>query len=177
MATRDIDRYLHREPPDRLCSIESIGIGTILSVVGTVVSIASKIAGAAQQADAAAAERAQFEAQQKQAEIAALQDEAQRRQELTRVLASQDAIRAGRGLDLYSPTGLAIRTDTINQAETDIATSRLNYLTKARYYGLGAEAASTREDNALIGGFSSAAGGVLSAAKDPAIAKMFGYAP
>lgn len=136
-----------------------------LAIIGTVVSVAAAAGGAIQGMNAASAERQQYEEQAKIAETAAIQDEAQRRQELTRVLASQDAIRAGRGLDLYSPTGNAIRAGTIEQAETDIRTSNLNYAGKSRFYGLGAEAADAKGTQALFEGFAGVGKGLLSGAQ------------
>lgn len=98
------------------------------------------------------------EAQADTAQAAAAQDEAQRRRQLTQVIASQDALRAARGSSLTSGTALSIYGDTVGQAEQDIRTSRLNYLSQADQYRMTARARRAAATDAVVGGYLSAAG-------------------
>lgn len=131
-------------------------IGPALAVISAASSIAQGFAGASE----ADLERQQYDEERQNAELAARQDENARRQELERVLSTQEAIRAGRGVELFSATGLNIRANTIKTAEEDIATSRYNFARQARRFGLGSDAASARGTGSVLGGFGQAAGSV-----------------
>lgn len=103
------------------------------------------------------AEAAQYEEQAETARVAAIQDEAARRRELAKILATQQAVRAGSGQDVFSGTGAALRKSTIAAAERDILTAQVNYLSRQRSFGLGADQARASGTGALIGGFANAA--------------------
>lgn len=123
-----------------------------------VVSAGASIAAGVQQARAAEIEARQYEDERRNAATAAEQDEAERRRELARTLAAQEAMRAGRGTELFSQNALNIRQQTIAAAEDDINTSRLNFLSRQRRYALGAQGARSSATGALIGGFADATG-------------------
>ncbi|MEO3471966.1 hypothetical protein AAFN86_08885 [Roseomonas sp. CAU 1739] len=84
------------------------------------------------------------------------------------VLSAQDALRAGRGLDLTSAAGDAIRLDSITQAEGDIATVEANTNNRTRRLGLASDSALTRGRNeastALVRGYGSAVGSLAGGA-------------
>ena len=117
----------------------------------------------------AQAQAAQYAEEQRAARLAAEQEEAAKRRTLDAVLSSQDAIRAGRGLDLGSPTGDAIRRDSIEQAEWDITTIRANANSRERRLGLASDSALTRGRNdartALVQGYGSAVGSLAGGAR------------
>lgn len=102
------------------------------------------------------AEAAQYEEQADNARVAAIQDEAARRRELASILATQQAVRAGTGQDVFSGTGDNLRKSTIAAAERDILTAQVNYLSRQRSFGLGADQARASGTGALIGGFANA---------------------
>jgi len=132
-----------------------------LTAVAAVVSAGAGIAGGIAQNNARKAEAAQYEEQRENARVAALQDEVQRREQLQRVLGTQQAIRAGRGMDLYSGSAKALTKETRRQAERDILTAQVNYLSQQRKFGLGASSARAAGTGALVSGFGKAAGSVL----------------
>ena len=135
-----------------------------IMAVSAAVSAAASISAARQQAGAAKIARQQYEEEAANARMQADQEEVARRDELQRVLAAQDAIRAGRGVELDSPTGLAIRDTTIADVESDIGVARYNALSKARRFDLGAAIEETRGRSAMISGIGGAASSILSAA-------------
>lgn len=129
------------------------------------VSAAASISGAQATKRAAAIEAQQYREEAENARVAAEQEEAQRRKELARILATQEAIRAGRGVELFSGTGLAIRESAIRDAETDINTTRLNALNRIRRFNLGAAVSEARGQSALLGGIGAAVGTLSKAAE------------
>ena len=131
-----------------------LGPGDVVSGVGAL----SSLAGGVQGAQAADFSRMQFEEEAANARTAAAQDETQRLRRLRSTLATQNALRAGRGVELFGGgTGEAIRQDTIGQTQEDIETSRLNYLSKARRFDLAAGQESIRGRSAILGGIGGAA--------------------
>ena len=129
------------------------------------VQAAASISGAQASKRAAEIEAQQYREEAENARVAAEQEEAQRRKELVRTLAAQEAIRAGRGVELFSGTGLAIRDSTIHEAETDINTARLNALNRIRRFNLGASVSEAKGQSALLGGIGAAAGTLSRAAE------------
>lgn len=106
------------------------------------VAIGATVYGSAQQAKgikmrgeeesrAAEFEKQQYEIQEQQTKTAAAQSETRRREDLTSSLETIQALRAGRGVGTYSPTGAAIFGSAIEDVERDIAIDRANYSTKA----------------------------------------------
>lgn len=148
------------------------------AVIAAVAVSAAATAGAAiysghQQAaaakDAAQAQAAQLAEEQRSARLAAEQEEAAKRRDLNRILSAQDALRAGRGLDLGSGTGEAIRRSSVEQAEGDIATIAANANNRERRLGLASDSALTRARNqadaAIVSGYGSAIGSLAGGAR------------
>ena len=132
----------------------NFGIGDVFSGIGAI----SALAGGRQGQVSAEFEAAQFREEQENARVAAAQDEAQRRRQLSRTLSSITAIRAGRGVELFGGgTGEAIRRQVTTEAEEDITTSRLNFLNRSRRFGLAAGQAEAKGTGELLGGFGTAA--------------------
>ena len=103
-------------------------------------------------------EAMQFREEQENARVAAIQDEAQRRRQLLRTLSSINALRAGRGVEMFEGgTGEAIRKQVVLETEEDITTSKLNAMNRSRRFGLAAGQAEARGTAELLGGFGTAA--------------------
>lgn len=98
---------------------------------GTALTATSQIIQSREQSKAAAFEADQLRTQEQQYRIAAAQDEARRRDELTSNLETIQAIRSGRGVGQASPTGTAILDSITADEERDIGISKLNYLQRA----------------------------------------------
>lgn len=99
------------------------------------------------------AEAAQYDQNAKTTLTAADQSEALRRQDLISTLSSIDAVRSARGLEVASPTGMAIRGNTTARADAAINTENLNYRTQAQSYKTQAGISRSQGTAALIGGF------------------------
>lgn len=125
-------------------------------------SAAGSIFGGYSQSRQYEAEANAAEAQEDTARAAAAQDEAQRRRQMMQTIASQDALRAARGSSLTSGTALSIYDDTVSQSEQDIRTSKLNLLSQADQYRMTARARRASAQDAVIGGYLSAAGSAAS---------------
>ena len=133
--------------------LSKIGIGDVLSGVGALSSLAGGVQG--QQSQAFLAE--QYAEEKAATEAAAAQDELQRRRQLDSILAGQRAIFASRGVELFGGSQQAITTRTKREAEEDIETSRSNYLSRARRYGLAGGQATLAGRSDLLGGVGKAA--------------------
>jgi hypothetical protein len=142
-----------------------VGEIAVFSALASVASAGASLMGGIQGRAAAAVERRQVEEQARLGALQAKQAEDERRKDLTRTLATQDAIRGARGVDLFSPTGTTIRDQTLADAEADIENIRLNQGSAAARYQLAGQAASMRGTAALVGGIGGAAGGLLSGAR------------
>lgn len=138
-----------------------------LAAAGTAVYSGYQQANAA--VDAAEAQAAQYAEEREAARVAAMQAEAAKRRDMAAVLSSSDALRAGRGLDLGSGTGEAIRRESIEAGEADITTIRANDTRTGRRLGLAADSglrrASNQADAAVVGGYGQAAGSLASGAR------------
>lgn len=146
-------------------------MGETVAAIGPYLAIASAGAsvGSAIMQGQAASRAANLQAQQYQEEAdiaraAAVQDEANRRRALAATLATQEAIRAGRGVELYGGTGDAIRDTTTADFEADILTSRANILRKGSRYDLAASEANLYGSSARTASYFKAGAGLLSAA-------------
>lgn len=131
-----------------------------VAIASTVVSAGLGVAGAVRQSRAASFEREQLEQEAKAIELAAQQDENARRENLRRVIASQQAIRAGAGLQFDTGTSRAIANRSVDATEDDIITSRFNFMRRAQRTRFAAFGAEQRGRNALFAG----GAGILSAA-------------
>lgn len=132
----------------------------IVAAVAAAGSATMTVASANQAQGAAKIQRQQYEEEKRASALAAAQEEADKRRELNAVLSAQDTLRAGRGLDLMSSTGDAIRRDSVEQAENDILTIRLNSDRQARRYDLAGSQAKAQGNQAAMSGYASAAGTV-----------------
>lgn len=141
----------------------------VSAVAGAGTAIYSGQQQAAAAKDAAQAQAAQYEEERRAARMAAEQEEAAKRRDLNRVLSAADALRAGRGLDLGSQTGEALRRASIDAAEGDIETVRANAERGGRRLGLAADAALRRGDNtanaAIVTSYGQAVGSLASGAR------------
>lgn len=75
---------------------------------------------------------------------------ANRRKELQRALAAQDALRAARGTSLTSGTALSIYSDTVKQGENDVSLGRLNSGLQAWRYRAAADQARQQGTDAAV---------------------------
>lgn len=82
-----------------------------------------------------------YDRQAKELKLASAQTEARRREALTSSLETIQAIRAGRGVGMGSPTGLAILSATSMDEDRDTRIEELNYLSKAEQARLAANRA------------------------------------
>jgi hypothetical protein len=134
------------------------------AVAAAAVSAAASIESGRQQANAAKLEQKQYEDQADIARVQGEQQEAARRQQLADTLATQSAIRAGRGVELDSGTGTTLRESSTVAAARDIDTIKANSLNQQRSFGLNAAAAGERATGAMIAGIGGAASSLLSGA-------------
>jgi hypothetical protein len=129
---------------------------TTAITIALAVAAAAAAAGTAYSAvaanDAAQAQAAQQKDQALSERAAAAQQEAAQRRKLQQVIASQDALRAGRGVSLTSGTALSIYDDTLDQGKKDIAAARLNNLSQVQRYRYAANQSQQEGRDALIGG-------------------------
>jgi hypothetical protein len=131
-----------------------------ISVGSGVVGIATSLMAGAAGSQAAAMQAAQLDEERKNAATQAVVAEQERRRELSSVLATQQAVRAGRGLDLYSETFVNIQDQTRNDAADDIDAIELNALNRQRRLGLGIQQAEAQGRGAMWGGVGGALGGI-----------------
>lgn len=134
-------------------------IGAGATAYGTVAGVSAgetkKQAGlmaASEQSKAYEFEQSGYQRQATQIKSAAAADEAKRRDDLVSSLDTIQVMRAGRGLDLDSPTGRAISAGVTDTAERNIATSKSNYAQQAANSELAAALAGRKARYALIAG-------------------------
>lgn len=109
-----------------------------------------------------------YQAQQQRAqaqytEIQGLQDESGRRNALTTSLGSMQALMAGRGVGMASPTNVAIDTGVVDRGERDIASAKLGYQAKASQLTTGAQLSTQQGAFAEEAGKSAAVADILGA--------------
>jgi hypothetical protein len=112
-------------------------------------SIAQGVMG--MQSDDAQAGWSDFNA--KNAQIAGEQAEANRVADLISTQSSVDAVRSARGLQVDSPTGMALSQNLSTQANRSIQQSNLNYMSQQASDDAQAQADRSKGDAALLGGF------------------------
>lgn len=141
--------------------------------MGVQVAIASAVAGgglAAVGHAMAGRERSMaqsFESQEKarqsqQFQIAGAQAEARRREHLTSSLETIQAIRAGRGVGMGSPTGMAALEEITSDESRDIRSERLNYLTRAEESNMASRMLKRQSRMSLIAGYVGAGADIAS---------------
>ncbi len=140
--------------------MDAVSIGfTILGGLGSLVS-----AGA--QASASRKEQQQYQDQQRLNNIAALEDERARREQLNRSLAAQDAAAAAMGIDISrSPSFSNIKASDTASADREIQLIRLGAGATNRRLGILADNAGTQASASGLGGLFDF-GGSLSDAYD-----------
>jgi hypothetical protein len=106
-----------------------------------------------EQARAADFERQQYEIDAQVNRTAAAQEDARRREELVSALGTIQAVRAGRGVGMSSPTGMAILTSTASEQVRDAQQARLNNLVKADRSRIAASMSGSRARYSLLSGF------------------------
>lgn len=132
----------------------------VVGLVGGAVSIVTGLSAAGAARDAAASQAAQLAEEQEAARVQALVDEAEHRKELASVLATQRAVRAGRGVELFSETFRNIQDETVEDAEADISLGQLNSLRRQRRLGLGIDQANAQGRQGAMAGYGSAFAGL-----------------
>lgn len=134
-----------------------------IATIAAVVSATASVAGGVQGMRASNMQQQQYEEEAANTRVQAAEAEVERTRELRSVLATQDAIRAGRGLEFDSGTAQALRDDTNALYERDIASIRYNAENKTRRLGLAGDQARAQGTGSLLSGFAQA-GGALSRA-------------
>lgn len=133
-------------------------------IAGTALSATSRMVQAGQQSAAAEFESQQYAQQAEAAKTASMQEEAQRRRDLTSNLEAIQAIRAGRGVGASSPTAQAIYGNVIDRSEDDIAASKANYAAKADLASRASILSERKAQTSLLAGALGAASDVASGA-------------
>jgi len=119
-----------------MSGMEVVGLG--LGLVGTFAQASAQKKAGREQAAAARFEAAQLDERQRELRVneeiqrtSADQSEARRLEELTSNLETIQAIRAGRGVGMSSPTGQAILASTAQDERRDIGIEKSNILNEA----------------------------------------------
>lgn len=126
---------------------------TVFLALGTALSAGGQIMAGQEQARAAKFEQEQLKRDEQIQRTAAAQEEARRREELTSQLGTMQSIRAGRGVGMSSPTGMAILTDVASEGTRDAKQAGLNYLLKADSSRMSASMAGRKAQYTLLGGY------------------------
>lgn len=134
-------------------------MGAVFAAASAVASIAGGIQGK----KAGDLQAQQYEEEAANTRVQAAEAEVERTREFRSILATQEAVRAGRGLEFDSGTAQALRDDTFQVFERDIASIRYNADNKTRRLGLAGDQARAQGTGALLSGFAQA-GGALSRA-------------
>jgi hypothetical protein len=135
-------------------------VAPVVGLVGGAVSVFTGLSSAASAKRAAEMQAEQLRDEQEAARVQAVVDEAEHRKELASVLATQRAVRAGRGVELFSETFRNIQDETVADAEADISLGQLNALRRQRRLGLGIDQAYAQGRQGAMAGYGQAFGGV-----------------
>ncbi len=127
-------------------SIMALAAGTATSAVGSIMQ-------GQESARAARFEQQQYAAQEQVQRTQAAQAEARKREELVSSLGSIQAIRAGRGVGLSSPTGMAILDSTTSVGVRDARQAGLNYLMQADQSRMAGAMAGQKAKYSLLSGW------------------------
>lgn len=131
----------------------------VVGLVGGAVSIVTGLSAAASAHQAAELQAQQLAEEREAARVQAVVDEAEHRKELASVLATQRAVRAGRGVELFSETFRNIQDQTTEDAEADISLGQLNSLRRQRRLGIGIEQAYAQGRQGAMAGYGQAFAG------------------
>jgi hypothetical protein len=116
-------------------------IGAVVAVAGAAYGVYSNVQASEAAEAAAAAQRAQSEEQRGLVATQAAQQEADRREELNRILGAGAALRGARGLDIAGVGGQTIREENIARAERDVRNIELNQGVQDRRLALAGDVA------------------------------------
>lgn len=133
--------------------------GAVLQAATARESAAAQVMASREQADAQEFEGRQYDVQAKRIRSAGAVEEAARREDLQSSLETIQVMRAGRGVDLGSPTGRAIARGVTERAERDIMQSKTNYLMSGVDRELAGELARRKARYAVMVGEHAAASG------------------
>jgi hypothetical protein len=133
-------------------------------IIGAGTSAFGSLSAGGERAAAAQFESQQYAQQAQAAKTASMQDEAQRRRDLTSNLESIAAIRAGRGVGAGSPTAMSIYSSGIANSEEDIAAAKANYAAKADLASRASFLSERRASTSLLAGTLGAVSSVASGA-------------
>ncbi|TXH13843.1 MAG: hypothetical protein E6R03_10590 [Hyphomicrobiaceae bacterium] len=143
-----------------------MGDPVTMAIVSTVASAGMSVVGGVQQANYAKAE-AKFQQQQmndaaRDELLAGVQEETQRRKQLNDTMSTLNAMRAGRGLSLSSPSARVIEKTSITNASRDIGIAKTNAMVRSDSYRKQGQAARIKgqsaASSAIWGGVGDAAG-------------------
>lgn len=129
-----------------------------ISLVSTAISAGSAIFGGIAGARGAAIQDQQYQEQADIAKTQALEQETQREQVLMATVGTQQAIRAGRGVDLYSPTGRNITQVSQAAEQRDVQAITANEQDALAAAQLGEQASANEATGAIISGVGDAVG-------------------
>lgn len=152
----------------------------VIAIAGLVASVASAAYGVysniqasnASQA-AAAAQRAQTEENAALVRVQSAQQEADRVEEVNRILGAQAALRGARGLDIAGVGGQVMRETAIARAERDVANIQINEGVQERRLQLAGDAAQFQADGQSAAYYGRAVESGLGAIR--AGANLYGY--
>jgi hypothetical protein len=147
-------------------AMETAALAGVAIAASSAVAAGTAIYAGQQAAGAARAEAAQFAEEREAARVAAVQEEAAKRRQLTAALSATDNLRLGRGLDLMSGTGDAIRRESIEATEADIDTIGANSNRRQRRIGMSMGAALDRGDAAIMTSYGRAVGSLAGGASE-----------
>lgn len=139
-------------------------IGLVAGLAGTVMSARAQAMAGKEQARAALFEEQQYRIQEETAKTAAAQSEARRREELNANLETIQTLRAGRGVGMSSPTGLAILNSTEDAEMRDMRTEKLSHLMRSDQARMAADMSARRAKHSLLAGKMSAGATLFSGA-------------
>ncbi len=134
------------------------------TVISGVASAGMSVLSGVQAAQGAKAERRQYEYDRDLAYAEASEGEIRRTKDLKRVLATNQALRAGRGLAFSSGTADAIEEANIAEARADIGVANLNAYNKALRNSYAIAASRQRQDAGYLSAASGFVKGLSSAA-------------
>lgn len=121
-------------------------VGLVASVASAAYGVYSNVQASSAAQAAAAAQRAQAEENQALVRVQSAQQEADRYEELNRVLGAQAALRGARGLDIAGVGGQVLRETAIARAERDVANIQINEAVQDRRLELAGDAAQFQAD-------------------------------
>lgn len=128
-------------------------LAVLAAVAGSSLQAVGSVMTGRENARAALFEQQQFKIQEQTERTAAAQEEARRREELVSSLGTIQAIRAGRGVGMSSPTGMTILETTASEQTRDAKQASLNRLLKADQSRLAAAGAGKKAQYSLLSGY------------------------